>query len=172
MSTPPPVPPYGPPAGSTPPVLRSGAMVSAPGGAGPGGYGATAPGGAGSGAASRRLGIIALTLAFVALGAGLASALAVSGPIGDALARATAPDLSALTPVRDWVLGAELAFWGGTTLGITALGLGIAAAARNRGRGFGVAAIVVAVLAPIIVGIGALVGLAATFAAAGLGGFL
>ena len=45
-------------------------------------------------------------------------------------------DWSMLTPVREWVLVGELAFWGGTVLGIWALVQGIIAIVKNRGRGW------------------------------------
>ncbi|GAA1993313.1 hypothetical protein GCM10009777_31100 [Microbacterium pumilum] len=59
-------------------------------------------------------------------------------------------DWSALTPVRDWVLVAEVSFWIGTALGVWAIIQGIVAIAKNRGRGLGVAAIVVAALGLIV----------------------
>lgn len=55
-------------------------------------------------------------------------------------------DLGLLTPVRGSVLLAEVAFWGGTVLGVWAIVQGIVAAVRNRGRGAGIAAIVIGVL--------------------------
>lgn len=63
----------------------------------------------------------------------------------------TAPDfLSILSPARDQVLWAELSFWTGTILGITAIVIGILAIRKKQGRGTGIAALVVAVLGPII----------------------
>ena len=63
----------------------------------------------------------------------------------------TNPDfLSLLSPARDQVLWAEISFWTGTILGIAAIVVGIIAIRRNQGRGAGIAALVVAVLGPII----------------------
>lgn len=73
-------------------------------------------------------------------------------------------DWRLLSPVRDLVLVAEIAFWAGTALGIAAFILGIVAASVDRGRGAGIAAIVVSALAPIVFAL--LVGLAL---AAGVG---
>ena len=61
-------------------------------------------------------------------------------------------DLSFLSPVREWVLLGEIAFWGGTVLGIWAIVQGIVAVAKRRGLGTGIAAIVVAVVAIFIFG--------------------
>lgn len=58
--------------------------------------------------------------------------------------------LAFLSPVREQVLWAEIAFWTGTALGIIALVTGIIAIARRRGRGFGIAGVVVSVIAPVI----------------------
>ncbi|PCE15959.1 hypothetical protein AUC47_10615 [Microbacterium sp. SZ1] len=63
----------------------------------------------------------------------------------------TDPDfLSLLSPARDQVLWAEISFWTGTILGIAAIVIGIIAIRRNQGRGAGIAALVVAVIGPII----------------------
>ena len=63
----------------------------------------------------------------------------------------TDPDLlSVLSPARDQVLWAEISFWTGTILGIAAIVIGIIAIRRNQGRGAGIAALVVAVIGPII----------------------
>lgn len=59
-------------------------------------------------------------------------------------------DWSILTPVRDWVLVAELSFWVGTALGLWALVQGVISIVTNRGRGFGIGAVVVAALAPVL----------------------
>lgn len=59
-------------------------------------------------------------------------------------------DWSILTPVRDWVLLAEVTFWVGTVLGVWAVVQGIMAIVQNRGRGLGIAAIAVAVGGAII----------------------
>lgn len=58
--------------------------------------------------------------------------------------------LTALSPVRGAELMAEVAFWAGTVLGIWAIVQGIIAIVRARGRGFGIAAIVIAVIGPIL----------------------
>ncbi|MEV8266038.1 hypothetical protein [Microbacterium sp. NPDC076911] len=56
----------------------------------------------------------------------------------------------ALTPVRGWVLFAEITFWTGTVCGIWALTQGIVAIVRRRGRGAGIAAVVLASAGPLI----------------------
>ncbi|WP_396641747.1 hypothetical protein [Microbacterium sp.] len=55
-------------------------------------------------------------------------------------------NLSFLSPVREWVLLGEIAFWAGTVLGIWAIVQGIVAIAKRRGLGTGIAAVVVAVV--------------------------
>lgn len=55
-----------------------------------------------------------------------------------------------LTPVRGWVLFAEITFWTGTVCGIWALTQGIVAIVRQRGRGAGIAAAVLASTGPLI----------------------
>lgn len=104
---------------------------------------------------SRGLGTVALILSLVAaIGASMMLAVALSvigAELGPALAIATpSTGLEILTPVRDWVLVAEIAVWGGTALGIWALVQGIVAVAKRRGRGAGIAAIVIAALGPVI----------------------
>lgn len=80
-------------------------------------------------------------------------------------------DWSILTPVREWVLMGELAFWAGTILGIWAIVQGIIAIVKNRGRGWGIAAVVVAVIGPIAFATGVQAFLAVGFASgASLGG--
>jgi hypothetical protein len=59
-------------------------------------------------------------------------------------------DWSLLTPVRDSVLLAEIAFWIGTVCGLWALVQGIFATVTRRGRGLGIAAIVLAALGAVI----------------------
>ena len=59
-------------------------------------------------------------------------------------------DLSFLSPVREWVLLGEIAFWAGTALGIWAIVQGIVAIVKRRGRGTGIAAVAVAVIALFI----------------------
>ncbi|GAA1958168.1 hypothetical protein [Microbacterium deminutum] len=56
---------------------------------------------------------------------------------------------SVLTPVRGWVLLAEVSFWVGTILGVWAIAQGLVAIVRNRGRGLAIAAVVVAVVGAI-----------------------
>ena len=58
--------------------------------------------------------------------------------------------LSVLSPARSQVLWAEIAFWAGTILGIAAIVVGIIAIRRKQGRGQGIAALVVAVIGPVI----------------------
>ncbi|GAA5150401.1 hypothetical protein GCM10025768_15220 [Microbacterium pseudoresistens] len=102
------------------------------------------------------LGVIALVLAVIAgVGCTVLGGWA-SFEIGRGIVNAN--DLSAfdesslrfLSPVRDIVLWAEIAFWAGTIAGITGLVLGIIAAVKKRGRGAGIAAIVIAALGPIL----------------------
>ncbi|MCI1019443.1 hypothetical protein HWD99_12475 [Microbacterium sp. C5A9] len=72
------------------------------------------------------------------------------------------PDLlTILSPARDQVLWAEIAFWTGTVLGIAAIVAGIIAIRRKQGRGAGIAAIVVAVLGPIVFWVGIVIALSA-----------
>ncbi len=59
-------------------------------------------------------------------------------------------DWRLLSPVRDMVLIAEIAFWSGTVLGVAAFVIGIVATARNLGRGPAIAAIVIAALGPFV----------------------
>jgi hypothetical protein len=80
-------------------------------------------------------------------------------------------DWSILTPVRDWVLMGEIAFWAGTAIGIWALVQGIVAIATRRGRGAGIAAVVIAAVGPLIFGAVVQGFLTAGFAAgSGIGG--
>ncbi|MGW9114388.1 hypothetical protein [Microbacterium sp. NPDC055683] len=79
-------------------------------------------------------------------------------------AAAEDPDWTLLAPVRDAVMTAEITWWVATALGIWALVQGIVAIARRRGRGAGIAAVVIAVLAPIVVGTIAFIGFAAGLA--------
>ncbi len=88
----------------------------------------------------------------IGLGAGAALAL---------LPAEAQTDLSVLSPVRDWVLLAEVAFWAGTVLGIWALVQGIIAIARRRGRMQGVIAVVTAALGVLLFALATAVGLAA-----------
>jgi hypothetical protein len=100
---------------------------------------------------------VALLLSLVATaGAGLVAAIA-SFNIGLGAGREVTSrpfdagfDWSFLTPVRDWVLMGEIAFWAGTVLGIWALVQGIVAIATRRGRGAGIAAVVIAAVGPFV----------------------
>lgn len=106
---------------------------------------------------SSRLGVIALvaalaatvlvpivaTVAAVGIGAGLATQNLF-------LDEWTGGDLSVLTPVRDWVLLGEIAFWAGTLLGIWAIVQGIIAIVRRAGRVPGIVAVVVAAIGPVV----------------------
>lgn len=101
----------------------------------------------------------AFVVAMIAtVGAGLAAAAAAFGiGLGTGREIAVRPvggdfDWSILTPVRDWVLLAETAFWIGTALGVCALVQGVVALVKNRGRGWAIAAVVVAVAGPIVYG--------------------
>lgn len=58
-------------------------------------------------------------------------------------------DLAVLSPARTQVLWAEITFWTGTALGVSAIVLGIVAAVKRRGRGLGITAIVLSVLGPV-----------------------
>src|SRR5688500_18179683 len=117
---------------------------------------ASAPGGPAAERGSR-LGIVALIAAFGA---------AILAPIGAAVAafniglgagREIATqrmdigfDWSILTPVRDWVLLAEISFWAGTVLGTWAIVQGIVAIVTRRGRGAGIAAVIVGALGVVV----------------------
>jgi hypothetical protein len=151
-------PPFGAPTG--PPVHP--AYAPPPGYTGQYLAGASPRGGA-SGAVNRaaargsRPGVVAL---MAALGA------AVLAPIGAAIAAfnigigagreiALRPididfDWSILTPVREWVLLAEMSFWVGTVLGTWAIVQGIVAIVTRRGRGAGIAAVVIGALGVIV----------------------
>lgn len=80
-------------------------------------------------------------------------------------------DWSVLSPVRDWVLLGEIAFWSGTLLGLGALIQGIAAIVVKAGRVQGIVAVVLAAIGPILFGVALQVALVAGFAAgASIGG--
>ena len=124
------------------------------------------------------LGVVAMVLAVIAvLGATVIGSIAAYNiGLGTGREIALRPmdidfDWSVLTPVRDWVLLGEIAFWGGTVLGIWAIVQGIIAIVKNRGRGWAIAAVVVAVIGPIAFGVGVQAFLTAGFAAgASIGG--
>jgi hypothetical protein len=118
-----------------------------------------------------RLGIVAFLLALVAaVGATVLGSIAAYGiGIGTGRSIALQPmdvdfDWSILTPVRDWVLLGEIAFWAGTVVGTWALVQGIVAIVKDRGRGWGVAAVILAVIGPIAFAVGVQALLAAGFA--------
>ncbi|MCP2637797.1 hypothetical protein K0817_014680 [Microbacterium sp. HD4P20] len=171
---PPAAPPFGVPAAAHPDGRSSTARFAPPPGyAAPAGYPSPsgyspAPGYPGAGGPyatsapprrSRTLGMIALVLALLAaVGASLFAALA-SFNVGLGTGRQIAMgalgadfDWSILTPVRDWVLMGEIAFWAGTVMGVWALVQGIVAIATHRGRGPGIAAVVIAAVGPAIFG--------------------
>lgn len=101
------------------------------------------------------LGVLALLFSLVAaivvpVVAGIAG-YEIGRRIPESLSVLGEPDLLALlSPARDQVLWAELAFWVGTALGIAAIVIGIIAIRRRQGRGQGIFAIVIATLAPVI----------------------
>lgn len=105
------------------------------------------------------LGITALILSVIAtVGASLLAAIA-SFRIGLGAGREISSrpfdadfDWSILTPVRDWVLLGEVAFWVGTAVGLWALVQGIVAIVTARGRGAGIAAVIIAALGPVAFG--------------------
>ena len=117
----------------------------------------------------RPLGTWALLLSVVAT----VLAPAVGGFAAFRVARGAGPEFFAtpsgsfdwrvLSPVRDLVLLGEVAFWSGTVVGIVAFVLGITAIVKRAATGAGIAAVVVAVLGPIVFG-----GLAALAIGAGL----
>lgn len=104
---------------------------------------------------SSLLGVLALIFSLVAavvtpIVVGVAS-YEIGRRIPEALNRADDfSSLAFLSPARDQVLWAELSFWTGTILGIAAIVIGIMAIVRKQGRGQGIAALIVAVVAPII----------------------
>lgn len=105
---------------------------------------------------SSAIGIVAVIVAGVAAMTPIPAAVAAFRIGAGAGARLVDPapasgfDLSILTPVRDWVLLAELSFWIGTVLGIWAVVQGIVAIVRDRGRIAGIVAVVIAVLAAVV----------------------
>lgn len=104
----------------------------------------------------RPLGALALVLSVIAglvapAVAGFAAFRVARGAGSEFVARGgQSVDWRLLSPVRDLVLVAEIAFWAGAALGVAAFVLGIVAVSTDRGRGAGIAAIVVSVLAPIV----------------------
>ncbi|TQJ31652.1 hypothetical protein [Microbacterium sp. SLBN-146] len=86
---------------------------------------------------------IIATVAAVGIGAGL-------GRQNLSLDEWTGGDLSVLSPVRDWVLLGEVAFWAGTLLGVWALVQGIVAITRRAGRVQGIIAVVLAAIGPVV----------------------
>jgi len=104
------------------------------------------------------LGVVALILALAAAVAATAVLAIASFQIGAGIGprietlAARPGELGFLTPVREWVLAAEIAFWTGTVLGIASLILGIVATVKRRGRGAGIAAIVFSAIGPLLAG--------------------
>lgn len=104
---------------------------------------------------SGALGIVAVILAGLAAVTPLFGAIAAYRVgIGAGRSIASLPqgapfDFSLLTPVREWVLMGEVAFWVGTVLGVWAIIQGVMAIVTRRGRIAGIVAIAIAVLAPI-----------------------
>ena len=159
--------PFAAPEGYAPPPQGYGPYTPPPQGYGP--Y--TPPLSRRAAAGGSGLGVTALVLAVTAaLGATvLGSIAAYYIGLGTGRELALRPmdidfDWSMLTPVREWVLLGELAFWGGTAVGIWALVQGIIATVKNRGRGWGIAAIVIAIIGPIAFAIGVQAFLTAGFA--------
>ncbi|WP_345803205.1 hypothetical protein AAIB33_09045 [Microbacterium sp. AZCO] len=124
------------------------------------------------------LGVVALVLGILAaVGAAVVVSIAAFQiGLGTGKELANRPlssdfDWSVLSPVRDWVLLGEVAFWTGTVLGLWALAQGVVAIVSARGRGFGIAAVAVAVFGPVLFVIAVNVFLTAGFAAgSGIGG--
>lgn len=150
-------PTYAPPQGYAPPPQGYGPYVPLP---------VAAPPVRGAG-----LGVVAFVLAAVAaVGTSIVGAVAafrIGVGTGQEITLTTSADdfdWSLLTPVRDWVLLGEVAFWVGTALGIWALVQGIIAITKNAGRGWGIAAVVVATIGPIAFGTGVQLCLIAGFA--------
>jgi hypothetical protein len=103
---------------------------------------------------SGSLGILALVLAIVAavvapIVAGIAG-FEIGVRIPSGIDTSDPEFLATLSPARDQVLWAEITFWIGTVLGIAAIVFGIIAIVRRKGRGQGIAALVVAVVGPVI----------------------
>lgn len=135
-------PQYAPPPGYGVPVPRAGVAATAP------------PRPAATG---RALGMVALIVAIVAavVPAILVSIATFEIGLGAGRELAARPsdaafDWSVLTPVRDWVLLAEVSFWVGIALGVWAVVQGLVAMVQNRGRGYAIAAVVVAVVGAIL----------------------
>ncbi len=101
-----------------------------------------------------RLGVLAFVLAAVAalLTSAVAGVLAFQIGSGADLDLLTESNLRGLTPVRDLVVWAEVAFWLGTLLGIAGIILAIIAIVRRSGRGWGTGALVLGIAGPVIFG--------------------
>ncbi|MEH3089742.1 MAG: hypothetical protein PGN24_09165 [Microbacterium arborescens] len=114
----------------------------------------------------RRTGLLALTIAVVAGLSGIAVAVMVATRLGSSGAlRAwidSEGDLRSLTPVRDWILVGEVAFWTCGALGIASVVLAIVAIARRSGRATGITALVIALVSPVAALGAAVVGVAVT----------
>lgn len=167
--------PFVPPTPPVPPTSATGAPAPVPPAPGYAAPGYAAPPGALGGPAGgygtpfspapaeprgSGLGITALILALVAavlctiIGSWAAYEIGRGIDLDRAIAQyGGTPGMEIFTPVREVVLWAELSFWAGTLIGITALVLGIVAVVKRRGRGAGIAAIIIAAVGPVIFGI-------------------
>ncbi len=122
--------------------------------------------------ASGFLGILALIFAIVAavvtpIVVGVAG-FEIGRRLPEGISTTSDDILSVLSPARDQVLWAELSFWTGTILGVAAIVIGIIAIRKKQGRGPGIAALVVAVIAPMIF----FVVLTVAFSTGGAAGFV
>jgi hypothetical protein len=109
---------------------------------------APARGSSALGAVSLTLGLVALVLIPI-IGAVLGAQIGAAAPEFFVNASGGREDLAALAPARTQVLWAEIAFWIGAAVGITAIILGIMATAKRRGRGLGITGLVLAVVGPM-----------------------
>lgn len=119
----------------------------------PGGYQAPGP-------VERRSSTVGIVALFASLVAAVVAPIAVgsfSWEIGRRIPEAAVAasgrgfdTLAFLAPARDQVLGAEVSFWVGTVLGVTAIVMGIIAIARRQGRAQGIAGLVIGIIAPVI----------------------
>ncbi|MGZ0710372.1 hypothetical protein ACWPKO_18745 (plasmid) [Coraliomargarita sp. W4R53] len=107
-----------------------------------------APRGAGLGTFALVLSLFAAVVAPFLVG--IAAFEIGQGVVNQQLLTSADFDASAFSPVRGWVLLAEVAFWIGTVCGIWALVQGIAAIVQRRGRGRGIAAVVISAIGAVI----------------------
>ncbi|GLJ79440.1 hypothetical protein GCM10017586_11220 [Microbacterium imperiale] len=103
---------------------------------------------------SRGVGIAAFLIAAAAAVAGVVVAAVVAARLGTSGAFVRwldgEGDLSALTPVRGWVLVGEITGWACAVAGATALALGVVAIIRRAGHGLGIGAVGIALGAPVV----------------------